>query len=414
MSQRQGATAALRHGDFRRFETARLCATLGVQILTVANGWHVYDVSESALYLGYMGTAQFAPSMALALVGGHLADRWDRRRMAFGVIAVQLLCAVALFVSLTYAPRSLWPVYSVAAVLGGCRAFLGPAMNAMMPRLVPKEIFSNAVAWHLVAFQLGLSTGPALGGLAYGLAGARGAYGTSALVILLALVSSARIRTAVAPERVAAAQWSQFVAGLHYVRKNRILLGSMSLDLFAVLLGGAVALLPIYARDILHVGPWGLGLLRGAPAVGASLVALFFARRPLERALGKYIFAGVFVFGIAIIAFGLSRSFALSLVALFVAGAADMVSLTVRQIILQLGTPDAMRGRVSAVASIFVGASNELGEMESGLTAAFLGAVPAVVAGGFGSLLVAAAWLRLFPMLRRLDDVEEIRAFARA
>jgi MFS family permease len=403
------AAVALSHPDFLRYQAARLCSTLGFQVLTVAIGWHVYDVSESPLHLGYIGLAQFLPSLLLAMVGGHIADRLDRRRIVITVIALQLGCAALLVAGVTAMPGRLHFVYAVAALLGACRAFLGPAMNALMPRLVPEAHFANAVAWHLVTFQLGLSLGPAVGGVAYGATGAVGAFSCSAALFFVSLVAATLIVTRVPPQAEAGPRWTVFLAGLRYVRERRLLLGAMSLDLFAVLLGGAVALLPIYARDILHVGPWGLGLLRAAPAVGASVMALHFARRPVERGLGRVIFSGVSVFGVAIVVFGVSRSFSLSLAALFVAGAADMASLTVRHSIIQLGTPDAMRGRVSAVASIFIGASNELGEMRAGLMAAMVGTIPAVVAGGVGACVVTAIWMRLFPDLRRLDELAAVR-----
>lgn len=401
------ATQSLRHADFRRFEGMRLAYNLAMQMATVAVGWEVYDLTHSPLHLGYVGLSQFAPATLFALVGGHVADRFDRRRLVLVSLLALAACA-ALLAWRSTQQGDLAVIYVVAASLGTCRAFIGPASTALMPRLVPLADFSNAVSWHLIVFQIGMSLGPAMGGLIYGWAGGPAVYGGAVALFLVGLSLAALIRAPAKPLAAPASGLSVFLAGVRYVWQQKVILGAVSLDLFAVLLGGAVALLPIFARDVLHVGPTGLGFLRAAPALGAALTALYLAHRPIQRRLGRALFAGVALFGAATAAFGLSQSFALSLAALFVVGAADMASVTVRHLLIQLTTPDDMRGRVSAVTSIFVGASNELGEMESGLVAAWLGAVRAVVAGGLGACAIVALWTRLFPQLLRVDAIEPV------
>jgi MFS family permease len=403
------ATAALQSRDFRRFLLSRLSSTLAYQMCGVAIGWEVYERTESALALGAVGAAQFVPSMLFLLYGGHAADRFDRRRISLFAFVGMAMCAVLLAVqAVVPTPLGVGAIYAVAAGLGTCRAFVGPAAQALMPRLVPPSHFPNAVTWQIITFQLGMLLGPALGGVLYGAAGVAWAvYLAAAALLGVAWVGTFLVTPAEpsALARAAAPNWSTLLAGVRYVWGNPRLLGAMSLDLFAVLLGGAVALLPIFAKDILGVGPSGLGALRAAPAMGAALTALVLAYRPFERKLGRVMFAGVFMFGVATVAFGLSTSFPLSLVCLALTGAFDMVALNIRHTLIQLSTPDEMRGRVSAVASLFVGASNELGEMESGALAQWLGPVAAVIVGGVGSCLVVVLWIALFRPLWRVDQI---------
>ncbi len=387
----------------RRFFATRFVAVVGLQMQSVAIGWDVYDRTHRALDLGYVGLAQFVPAALLSLFAGAAADRFERRR----ILVVTNLALAALTALLFFMPRA-WgiaPVYGVLVLLGVARAFSAPASQALLPDLVTKEQFPRVVAQSSTIWQIGLVAGPALGGLAFGALGAR-VYAVCGLLFLLstALVASLPVRS-VAPAR-RAATWHELTGGVRYVWARPLILGSISLDLFAVLLGGAVALLPIFARDVLAVGPWGMGLLRSAPAVGALLTGVALSRWPLTRRAGPVMLVCVALFGAATIAFGLSTSLLVSLAALFVTGAADMVSVVVRLTLVQLETPSDMRGRVGAVNSVFIGASNELGELESGLTAAWLGAENAVVLGGVGTLIVVAVWSLLFPGLRRVDRLD--------
>ncbi|HLG88263.1 MAG TPA: MFS transporter [Alphaproteobacteria bacterium] len=394
--------------DFRLFLGMRVPAVLATRIQDVAVGWQVYDITHRPLDLGFVGLAQFAPVFGLALVSGHVSDRFDRRLVLVTCLTVQVVCAALLLALAMSGLDEVWPIYLVLVLFGAARSFSGPASAALLPNLVPLEQLGKAFAVNSSTFQAATIVGPAVGGLVF-VWGAPAAFAVSGLLAMLAAIAVAAIRTRPARAEPRAITWESLVAGIRFIHARPAILGAISLDLFAVLLGGATALLPIYARDILVVGPFGLGLLRSAPAVGATIVGLVLARRPLGGRAGRTMFVSVAVYGIATIVFGLSRSFALSLGALAILGAADMVSVFVRQNLVQRATPDEMRGRVSAVNFVFVGASNELGEMESGLTAAWLGTIESVVLGGLGSLLVVALWIWRFPALARVDRLEDIR-----
>jgi MFS family permease len=391
---------------FTRFWLSEALLALGQEIFLVAVGWQIYELTGSALALGLVGLAQFLPQCLLALVAGHVADSFDRRRISSGCQYVKFGATATLAVaSLSGAPDSLL-IYACTAAFGAAHTFQQPALRALMPTLVARSELPRCIAWNSGVRKAAIIAGPALGGLIY-LIGPVPAYAASALCFLGAgvLLASIRLATSALPSREPMTLQSLF-GGIHYIRSQRVILGAISLDLFAILLGGATALLPIYARDILDAGPTGLGLLRAAPALGAVLVSLVLVRLPLERHVGRTMFASITVFGVATIIFGLSESFALSFAALMALGAADMVSVVIRTSLVQLQTPDGMRGRVAAVNSIFTGTSNQLGQFESGVVAAWLGAVSSVVIGGAGTLLVAALWIRWFPELWRIDRLD--------
>jgi MFS family permease len=384
---------------------------------TVAVGWQVYALRHDPLDLGLVGLSQFAPFIPLALVAGHAADRFNRRRILALCYATQVLCALSLLAFTLSGAQVVWPVFAVMILFGAARAFGMPSSQAIVPTLVPIESFGNAVALSSSSFQVATIAGPTLGGILY-LAGPQTVYGVVAALLATAtiLMILAKGQQQKQPSVAATSQpgsalpspapeksWHVVLEGLRFVRSRPVVLGAISLDLFAVLLGGATALLPAYARDVLHVGPSGLGLLRTAPGVGAALAAVVLAFSPMARHVGRWMFSGVAVFGIATVVFGLSNIFIVSLLALLVLGVGDMASVYIRHMLVQLETPDAIRGRVSAVNGVFIGASNELGEFESGLTASWFGLVPAVVIGGVATLLVAGLWMRLFPALRRVD-----------
>jgi MFS family permease len=392
--------------DFRFYFTARLAATVAQMAMVIVIGWQVYDIARrtmdqhhAALQLGLIGVVQFVPLFVLTLVTGWTADRIDRRYIARASIALELFCAAVLGL-LAWAHMTTLPaLFAVAALLGVARAFAGPALSALAPNLVPREILPRAIAMSSIAWQSGAIAGPALGGYLYAFA-PHLPYTVGAGLFALSLLCMFMIRPIPRTEMAPRHPWRQMVDGLHYVRENRLVLGAISLDLFAVLLGGATAMLPVFARDILHAGPTGLGHLRAAPAVGATLTALFFAYRPLKHDVGVKMLAAVGVFGAATIVFGFSRFMPLSLFCLALLGAADMFSVYVRQSLIQLYTPNEMRGRVGAVSSLFISASNELGEAESGFLAALIGPVAAVVGGGAGAILVTLLWAKWFPELR--------------
>jgi MFS family permease len=404
------------HREFRLAMVAKLLSVIGGQMQAVAIGWQVYEITRKPLDLGLVGLAQFLPAASLSLVAGHVADRYDRKRILLVFHAGMAVSGVALFALARLGHPPIAAIWMVGALLGVLRTFAGPANQALLPQLVPAELFPHAVGWSSSVWQIAAIGGPFLGGVFYAAGGddyARAAqlvYAAAAVFSAMAFFAIAAMNIVTEPKAKKSADWDTLWAGVRYVWRKKMVLGSISLDLFAVLFGGAVALLPIYARDILHVGPTGLGALRSAPAVGAACTALYLAQRPLGKNLGKLMFVSVAIFGAATIVFGLSRSFVVSLVALFVVGASDMVSVVIRQLVVQLSTPDEMRGRVSAVNLVFVGASNELGEFESGLTAAWLGVMPAVVVGGIGTLAVVGLWTLLFPGLRRLDRVADLRS----
>jgi MFS family permease len=375
---------------------------MAVQVQNVAVGWLVYDITRDPLALGLVGLATFLPAVGLALVTGHVADRHDRRRILVACYALTTLTALGLLACAWLRPAGTWIIYALVLAFGVTRAFANPAGQALLPNLVPREELGHAIAWGSGVWQTATIVGPALGGLLY-VFGEVAAFGTAAACFVATAALFAALRHRAVEAAPGGTDWATLLAGLRFIRSRPAIFGAISLDLFAVLLGGATALLPVFARDILHVGPTGLGLLRSMPAVGALVVALVLAWRPLERHAGRRMFQAVAVFGVATIAFGLSTSFPLSLACLFVLGAADMVSVVVRQTLVQVETPDGMRGRVAAVNSVFIGASNELGEFESGAVAALIGTVPAVVVGGAGTILVAALWSRWFPALRDRD-----------
>jgi len=407
MAVEEVGSSALSFRDFRLFLGMRLPANLAVQMQSVAVGWQVYDLTHRPLDLGLIGLAQFLPVFGFALIAGHVADRFDRRRILVLCLALQCLSSGILAALVLTGVRAVWPVYAVMVLFGVARSFSAPATQALLPNLIPPGHLGSAFAWNSSGFQAMTIAGPALGGFIYVL-GPSAVYLAAGGLALVAVASVLQIR--IRPNRAErrAMDWSSLLAGIRFIRTRREILGAMSLDLFAVLFGGATALLPVYARDILDVGPVGLGLLRSAPAAGAVAVGLILASRSLGRRTGRTMFVGVGVFGIATIVFGLSSSFFVSLIALAILGAADMVSVFVRQNLVQRTTPDSMRGRVNAVNFLFIGASNELGEMESGLTAAWFGSVEAVVLGGVGTLVVMGLWLWLFPTLRAVDRLEEI------
>ncbi len=407
--------AAFASRDFRRYQMARMAVIVGAEAQTVAVAWQVYSITHRALDLGYTGLALFLPGLFLLLPAGHVADRYDRRKIILICYALQIVCTSALLAIAVLGLRNVWLVYAVLLLIGTGRSFSGPASSALIPHLVPEGHFVNAVTWGAAIFQLANIAGPALGGILFtlplawlfggALAGAGIVYCATLLTLVsfLYLVGGLSVRLGRMEHRELSLK--VVLAGFQYVRQSPILLGSFSLDLFVVLLGGSVALMPIFAQEILHTGPRGLGLLRAAPAIGALAVSLTLARFPLRRKAGLRLFVCVGMFGAATIVFGLSHNLALSLAALALSGAADMVSVVIRSSVLQLATPPEMRGRVSAVNSLFLGASNELGEFESGLTAQWMGAVRATVAGGVGALVVTGLWATLFPRLRRADEL---------
>ncbi|HEY1891930.1 MAG TPA: MFS transporter [Steroidobacteraceae bacterium] len=386
-----------------------MLSRMAVLVQSVSVGWQVYDLTHSPLALGIVGLVEFVPMFLLALPAGELADRFDPRRLITLASLLEAISSGLLLVFVLTRQTSIWPLYAIILLYGTARGFSGPATRSLLPFLVPPERLPRSLAWGSSITQLAIIAGPALGGFAYAL-GPAVAYGSA----LAASLASAGGMPFLGGRRVAtdaaalASRLARVREGIEFVRSRRVIFGAISLDLFAVLLGGAVSLLPVYARDILHVGPTGLGLLRSAPAFGAALTALFLTRRPVERKVGYTMFAAVVIFGIGTIAFGISRDFRLSLAALAVTGAADQISVYIRSALVQFATPDAMRGRVSAVSTLFISASNELGGFESGVTAALFGTVPAVILGGVGTLIVVAIWMRVFPPLRTVDRMRDV------
>jgi MFS family permease len=399
------AQSLLAHPGFLEFWGARVTSGFAFQMVSVAVGWQVYALTHRALDLGLIGLVQFIPSVAFALPAGHVADRYERRRI---VLVCQLVEGVAMGL-LALGTLLGWfgetSILAILFVIGIAKAYEFPTTQALMPSLVPVSLLPRAAAANASAMQTAMIAGPALGGFLY-VAGADVVYGLASLMCFGAVVLIWRLRTEQPPIKREPATLQTVFAGIGFIRRRPVILGAISLDLFAVLLGGATALLPIFARDLLHTGPWGLGLLRAAPAVGALLMGFWLARHPLERRVGYTMFYSVAGFGLATLVFALSTSFLLSLAALFLLGALDMVSMVIRAALVQLDTPDAMRGRVSAVNAIFINTSNQLGEFESGLTAQWFGAVPATLIGGIGTLVVVALWMSWFPELRRRQRLE--------
>lgn len=402
-------TAALRYPDFRRFQLARLATIVATQMQGVAIGWVVYTLTGQALSLGFVGLAQFLPAIVLFPLTGHAADRFDRRYVLAACYSAEAIGSAVLYALSIRSTVPVDAIYAVLVVIGGARAFAGPADSALVPNLVDRKDIPSAIGWGSSTFQLAIMVGPALGGILQDARGAPFVFLLALFLELAGVLGLFLIGTQSRGDTGGSVSFKSVGAGLSYVWRKKVLLGAISLDLFAVLLGGAVALMPIFARDVLHAGPSGLGLLRSAPAVGSAVTALAIAFHPIGSRTGKTMFACVFLFGIATIVFGVSKNLALSAGALAVAGAVDMVSVYIRHSLVQLETPDAMRGRVSAVNLLFIGASNELGEFESGVTAALLGAVPAAVLGGVGTCVVVVVWMLLFPDLRRADRLDRIR-----
>jgi MFS family permease len=396
--------SVLRHTPFRRFWLARVCSTIAFQMQAVAVGWQIYALTGSAWYLGLVGLAQFLPMFLLTLAVGHVADRYDRRRIVTACQAIEG-ASLALLAAGSY---SGWlgkeAILVIVFVGGAARAFEYPTMHALVPGLVPAEMIPRASAWSASANQTASIVGPAVGGLLYAL-GPTTVYATAGFLFLAAGGFIASIRVARLPQRREPVSVKSVFAGIAFIRSRPEILGAISLDLFAVLLGGATALLPVYARDILSTGPTGLGLLRTGPALGALAMSVYLARHPLKHRVGRIMFTSVFIFGIATIVFALSTSFVLSMLTLVVLGAADVISVVIRSSLVQIETPDEMRGRVSAVNSLFIGTSNQLGEFESGATAALFGTVPAVLIGGIGTIVVVLLWMRLFPKLASIDSL---------
>ncbi|MEO8594892.1 MAG: MFS transporter [Candidatus Solibacter sp.] len=402
--------AAFGYRNFRYYMTARVLVTAASEMQAVAVGWQIYALTHRALDLGLVGLAQFLPGMLLFLVSGQTADRYPRQRiLQCCYLSFAGISALLLALSLR-GPTSVWPVYGALVLNGMVRAFNAPASQAFLPLVVPPDVFPNAVALGSGVFQGSMIAGPMIGGAIYGFTGsASPVYAASAVTCLCAAVMMARIRVAAVQRARIVMKAAVLLEGMRYLWRAKLTLGAMSLDMFAVLLGGAVALLPVYAKDILGVGAEGLGLLRGAPGTGAVITALVLAHRPLTKHAGAIMLWCVGGFGALTVVFGLSRNLLLSVVVLVAMGACDMVSVVVRHTLVQLNTPDEMRGRVSAVNSMFIGASNEVGQFESGLTAAWFGAVPAVVIGGVGTILIVGLWSRLFPELRKVNHLQPAR-----
>jgi MFS family permease len=398
-------TVAFSYPSFRLFQTARFFIVLATEMQSVAIGWQVYQITHKPLDLGLVGLAQFLPGLLLFLVSGHTADRYDRRKiLTLGYAAFALCSTLLLTISLRHI-TSVALIYGVVVLVGVARCFNAPASRAILPLIVPEQQFQGAFAWGAIIFEGATILGPAAGGLIYGLTrGPSPVYAIAAIAAALASLSMLGVKPKHRPQSTEPFSGRNVLAGLRYIWREKMVLGSISLDMFAVLLGGAVYLLPAMA-DILRSGPVGLGLLRCAPAIGAAAMALLLANRSLGRNAGAKMFWCVAGYGVATILFGLSRSMALSMIALVLVGATDMVSVVIRGILIQLVPPNEMRGRVNAVDMIFIGTSNELGGFESGLTAQWLGVIPAIIAGGIGAMVVTAAWAALFSQLRKLDQL---------
>jgi len=393
---------AFSHRAFSSYIFGRFFITTALEMQSVAVGWQIYDITNRPFDLGLVGLAQFFPIILLFLVSGHATDRHDRRKLLLACYVGFGLCSALLLVVTLFDVPSVAPIYVVLVLIGVVRAFNGPAGRAILPELVPLDHFENAVAWNATTFQAATILGPTVGGVVYALfRGPSAVYALAMATGMVAFVALWRIQVRSKARPREELTLSAVLAGLRFIRGKRVILGSVSLDLFAVLFGGAVALLPVYAHDILNTGPWGLGMLRSAPGIGAITTAILLAHRPLRSRAGAAMLWCVAAFAVCTVIFGLSRNLVLSLVALFLVGASDMVSVVVRSTLVQLGTPDEMRGRVNAVDMIFIGASNELGQFESGLTAAWFGTVPAVVLGGCAALAVTGLWAWAFPELRR-------------
>jgi MFS family permease len=408
-SPASGSFSLLRERSYMMFWASRFLGIVGGQAQTVTIAWQVYaiarlhgDVRQGAFAVGMIGLAQFLPVILLTLAAGETADRYDRKLIAGLCMGCEVVTAGALLTFALTGLTMIWPIYIVAAVFGASRTFLNPANTALGPMLVPRELLPRAIAWNSLAWQTGSIAGPLVGGLLIAIAPAA-SYATSLALYVCATIALFMIRGVTKPAAQAGSRWTLVKEGLSYVWNNKVVFGAISLDLFAVLLGGATALLPVFAADVLKVGASGFGILRAGTAVGATLVAVMLATRPIHRKAGLFMFSGVAVFGLSTVVFAESRSLILSVLALAVLGGADQLSVFVRQTLVQVTTPDAMRGRVAAVSTLFIGASNELGEFESGVAARILGPIGATVFGGVGALIVTGVWASLFPALRKAD-----------
>ncbi|HLE99233.1 MAG TPA: MFS transporter [Gaiellaceae bacterium] len=406
-----GSRSAFRHRDFALFWVALMTTGFAMTMASVAIGWQVYAVRGNPLDLGLVGLAEFLPLLLLALPAGQLADRVPRRRIIAFMVVTDVVVAFALLGVTRAGPDHVWPFFALAFLTGIASAFGAPAGRALTPSLVPQEILVDALAQRSVAFQISHVAGPAVGGILFAIQPEL-VYAVSAALSVIALACVVSLRGGRVPAAGGAVGMDEVLAGVRLIRRTKVLFGAVSLDLFAVLFGGAVALLPIFAKDILEVGPTGLGFLRTAPAVGAFLAALVIARHPIRRRAGPTMFFVVAGFGACMVVFGLSREMWLSLLALACGGAFDMVSVVLRSTILPLVTPDELRGRVNAVEMVFISGSNELGAFESGVAAALIGAAPAVVVGGIATIVVAGVWWKLFPALARVDRLDELRPVA--
>ncbi|MDP2780583.1 MFS transporter [Devosia sp.] len=397
---------AFSYVGFRFFWLTTLLVSFAVQIMSVSIAWQIYDVTGNVLLLGLVGLSLFLPALVLILVTGLTADRFNRRGIMAVCLGVELLCALGFLALVNAEAHEVWPIFGILIVLGTARAFWGPAAQSLAPNLVPPQALSNAITVNASAWQFASIMGPAAGGLLYGVAPIV-AFGTAGALLLVAMVCVLLIPRPARRESQQATSLDTMLAGFRYIFSNKVVLGAISLDMFAVLMGGAVALLPVYVKDILHAGPQELGALRAAPGIGAIVMAVYLTRFPIRDNAGKVLFLFVGLFGVFTVVFGLSTTVWISIPALVLVGAADMVSVTIRETIMQLWTPEAVRGRVNAVNSVFVGASNELGEFRAGTVAHFIGPVAAVVVGGFGAVAIAVIWSRAFPGLRNQRTLDK-------
>jgi len=397
-----GGLSVLRNRNLSFYLSARFMSALAVQMQSVAVGWQVYQITHSLFDLGLIGLAQFAPFLLLILWAGHVADTHNRRTIILLCLATQLVCSLLLTVFTLSGSQVVWPVFAILVLYGSARAFMMPASQAVLRNLVPNKDFSQAVALSSSTFHVAVIAGPVLGGLLY-VFGPNFVYMVSSILLGLSVVLMACTRSAPQAMNKAPVSWHTLLEGLRFVRSRPIVLGAISLDLFAVLFGGATALLPAYAHDVLDAGPTALGLLRTAPGAGAALCSIALAFFPITRRVGLWMFGGVALFGVASMVMGMTTLFPVALVALFLMGAGDMISVYIRHLLVQYETPDEIRGRVSAVNAVFIGASNELGEFESGVTASWFGLVRAIIFGGAATLVVTATWMKLFPVLSRMD-----------
>jgi MFS family permease len=401
--------AAFTHPAFVLFQIARFLIVSAVEMQAVAVGWQVYEITKRPVDLGYVGLAQFLPGILLFPISGHASDRFERRNVLSACYAGYAVCFALLLALTQRGVHSITEIYVVLVLVGVVRSFNGTASRSILPQLVSAEHFPNAVAWNASIFQAATILGPSFGGIIYAASrGPSAVYAIATLTAILAMISTFRIKPETQARPREPMTFKTVFAGLRYIWNRKLILGAISLDLFAVLLGGATALLPVYAREILHTGPWGLGLLRTAPGAGAALMAVLVAHRPLRGKSGQTLLWAVAGFGVLTIVFGLSRSLTVSLIALLLLGASDMISVIIRATLTLMLTPDEMRGRVNAVDMIFIGTSNEFGQFESGVTAQWFGTVPAVVLGGLGTLVVIALWAWWFPELRQAGGLHEI------